>query len=170
VAVHLARKRGEPVGEALVTIQQASREAMRELRATLEVLRADEAGLDRLDGLVEGARKAGVPVTVTVSGQRRELPAPVDGAAYRIVQEALTNVTRHAGPATAAIRLDYGPGELAVRVEDDGAGAAAGDAARPGVGLVGMRERVAALGGSLHAGPRPGRGFSVHAVLPVPAS
>lgn len=170
VAVHLARKRAEPVPEALVTIQEASREAMRELRATLEVLRADDTpadgGLDRLDGLVEGARKAGIPVTVTVTGRHCTLPAPVDRAAYRIVQEALTNVTRHAGPATASIRLDYRDDALSVHVNDDGLGSG-GSAAVPGVGLVGMRERVTALGGSLHAGHRDGGGFSVHATLPL---
>ncbi|AGZ41512.1 sensor histidine kinase [Actinoplanes friuliensis] len=171
VAVHLARKNGESVPEALVTIQETGREAMRELRATLEVLRADDtaggAGLDRLDRLVEGARKAGLPVTVTVNGLPRDLPAPVDRTAYRIVQEALTNVTRHAGPASAAVRLDYGECELSVRVDDDGTGS--GAPGGTGVGLVGMRERVAALGGSLHAGPRSGTGFSVRATLPMEA-
>jgi signal transduction histidine kinase len=171
VAVHLARKNGEAVPEALVTIQETGREAMRELRATLEVLRADDtaggAGLDRLDRLVEGARKAGLPVTVTVNGLPRDLPAPVDRTAYRIVQEALTNVTRHAGPASAAVRLDYGECELSVRVDDDGTGS--GAPGGTGVGLVGMRERVAALGGSLHAGPRSGTGFSVRATLPMEA-
>lgn len=171
VAVHLARKNGEAVPEALVTIQETGREAMRELRATLEVLRADDtaggAGLDRLDRLVEGARKAGLPVTVTVNGLPRDLPAPVDRTAYRIVQEALTNVTRHAGPASAAVRLDYGECELGVRVDDDGTGS--GAPGGTGVGLVGMRERVAALGGSLHAGPRSGTGFSVRATLPMEA-
>ncbi|GIJ52691.1 sensor histidine kinase [Virgisporangium aurantiacum] len=174
VAVHLARKRSEEVPPALLTIQETSREAMRELRATLEVLRADPqadgepatVGLSRLDGLVEGAVKAGVPVRVTVSGERRDLPPPVDRTAYRIVQEALTNVTRHAGPATASVHVEYRDGELAVQVDDDGRGGAA----EPGVGLTGMRERVAALGGSLHFGPRPDAGFSVRAVLPVEAA
>ncbi|GAA1033091.1 histidine kinase [Virgisporangium ochraceum] len=166
VAVHLARKRSEEVPPALLTIQETSREAMRELRAALEVLRSDEepatVGLNRLDGLVEGAVRAGVPVSVTVSGERRDLPDPVDRTAYRIVQEALTNVARHAGPATASVHLEYGDDELAVQVDDG-----RGGAAEPGVGLTGMRERVTALGGSLHVGPRAGAGFSVRAVLPV---
>ncbi|MEO3743010.1 sensor histidine kinase [Plantactinospora sp. B5E13] len=170
VAVHLAQKRAEPVPEALVTIQEASREALQELRATLKVMRTDDApaggGLDRLDRLVEGARRAGIPVTVTVTGRLRSLPAPVDRAAYRIVQEALTNVTRHAGPATASVRLRYGDDALAVHIDDDGL-ATGRAAAVPGAGLVGMRERVTALGGSLHAGHRDGGGFTVQATLPL---
>ncbi|MFC6023684.1 sensor histidine kinase [Plantactinospora solaniradicis] len=174
VAVHLARKRDEPVPEALLAIQQASGEATRELRATLEVLRSDGdqpgSGLDRLANLVEGARKAGLPVVVKVGGDQRPLPAPVDRAAYRIIQEALTNVTRHAGAATVAVELDYRDDALAVRVDDDGRGTVAdggGASVVPGVGLVGMRERVTALGGSLHVGPRDGGGFGVRAELPL---
>ncbi|MGI8331725.1 sensor histidine kinase [Actinomadura scrupuli] len=171
VAIHLARKRGEEVPETLLAVQEASREAMRELRATLEVLRGPEdettgSGLDRLDDLVERARSAGLPATVTVSGSRRALPAAVDRAAFRIVQEALTNVSRHAGPASASVHIRYGADELTVQVDDDGRGPAEGTAA-PGVGLVGMRERVAALGGRLRAEPRTGGGFSVRAELPV---
>ncbi|GAA3749969.1 histidine kinase [Plantactinospora mayteni] len=172
VAVHLARKRDEPIPDALLAIQQASGEAIRELRATLEVLRSDDdnrgTGLDRLEYLVGGARRAGMPVTVRVTGEPRTLPAPVDRAAYRIIQEALTNVARHAGPASAAIELDYRAESLTVRVDDDGRGNGESDAV-PGVGLVGMRERVAALGGSLHAGPRDGGGFAVRADLPCGA-
>ena len=170
VAVHLARKRDEPVPEALLAIQQASGEATRELRATLEVLRGDTdppgSGLDRLDALVDGARKAGLPVTVSITGERRTLPTQIDRAAYRIIQEALTNITRHAGPATASVRLGYDEKALTVRVDDDGRGITGADVA-PGVGLIGMRERVSAFGGSLHAGPRSGGGFSVQAELPV---
>jgi signal transduction histidine kinase len=174
VAIHLARKRAEPVPEALLAIEQAGGEAMRELRATLEVLRADEAtgsGLDRVGQLLAGARQAGLPVHLDVDGDPRELPDPVGRAAYRIIQEALTNVRRHAGPtATASVRLGYHDQELTVRVDDDGPGP--GDsAAEPGVGLRGMRERVAALGGSLQAGPADGgSGFSVRARLPLAAS
>ncbi|MEO3768923.1 sensor histidine kinase [Micromonospora sp. B9E7] len=170
VAVHLARKRGEAVPDAMVAVQQASREAMRELRATLEVLRtespAGEARLDRLDDLVDGARRAGLPVTLNVGGHPRPLPLAVDRAAYRIVQESLTNIARHAGPATASVELRYDVGALAVRVDDDGKGVATADLA-PGVGLLGMRERVAALGGSLETGPRDGSGFRVYATLPL---
>jgi signal transduction histidine kinase len=171
VAVHLARKNGEPVPDVLLAIQEASGDAMRELRATLEVLRdnvPDGSGLDRLDDLVERARTAGLPTTVTVNGPRRGLPPVVDRTAYRIVQEALTNITRHAGPATAAITMSYRPDSLTVQVDDDGRAAPAPrPGTAPGVGLVGMRERVTALGGSLSAGPRPLGGFTVRAELPI---
>ncbi len=175
VAIHLARKRGEAVPEALLAIQEASSDATRELRATLGVLRADPeagddetqvSGLDRLGDLVERARAAGVPAVVTVSGQQRPLPPAVDRAAYRIVQEALTNVARHAGSATATVRLDYQPGGLTVQVDDDGR-AAPGSPPVPGTGLIGMRERVTALGGRLRAEPRPEGGFTVRAELPA---
>jgi signal transduction histidine kinase len=181
VAIHLARKREESVPSALLAIEQAGGEAMRELRATLEVLRGDEetgSGLDRLDHLVDGARQAGLPIQVDVTGDPRDLPAPVGRAAYRIIQEALNNVRRHAGPkATASVRLGYHDSELTVRVDDDGPGADGGgtdpsgaDASGTGVGLRGMRERVAALGGSLEAGPADGGGFRVDARIPLGAS
>ena len=113
VAVHVARKRGEDVPPALLAIQEASGDAIRELRATLEVLRdsdgsggeAAASGLDRLDDLVERARSTGLPATVTISGARRELPAEVDRAAYRIVQEALTNISRPEGGFTVRAEL-----------------------------------------------------------------
>ncbi|WP_329519744.1 sensor histidine kinase [Spirillospora sp. NBC_01491] len=174
VAVHVARKRGEDVPPALLAIQDASGDAMRELRATLEVLRDSDhpdgealaSGLDRLDDLVERARSTGLAATVTISGTRRDLPAETDRAAYRIVQEALTNVSRHAGGAGAAVRIDYADGELVVRIDDDGE--ADPDAPPvPGTGLLGMRERVAALGGQLRAEPRPEGGFTVRAELPL---
>jgi signal transduction histidine kinase len=170
VAVHLARKRGEDVPPALLAIQEASGEAMRELRSTLEVLRTEErepaAGLARVGELAGRARAAGIPVSVTVSGEQRELRPDVDRAAYRIVQEALTNVARHADRAPTGIRLDYGADEVAVTVEDDGP-AAPGGTVVPGTGLTGMRERVTALGGTLDTAPRPCGGFSVHARIPL---
>ena len=182
VAVHLARKRGEDAPPALLAIQEAGADAARELRATLSVLRSEEdgdgSGLSQLDSLVARARAAGLPVTVTVTGAERPLPPGVDQAAYRIVQEALTNVSRHAGQACAAVHLHYTPHALAVQVDDDGTGTAAGTGmgastgARPpgpGLGLVGMRERVSALGGRLQAGPRGGGGFQVRAELPARA-
>src|SRR6516162_5322872 len=111
VAVHLARKRGQEVPPALAAIQEASADAARELRATLSVLRreddGDGSGLSQLPGLVERARGAGLPVTVTVTGAERPLPPEVGQAAYRIVQEALTNVSRHAGQARAHVHLRY---------------------------------------------------------------
>ncbi|MFK4803350.1 sensor histidine kinase [Streptomyces sp. MPA0124] len=172
VAVHLARKRGDEVPPALLAIQEASGEAMRELRSALQVLRADEpAGTPAL--LVERARAAGLAVDLTVTGDERPLPRAVDLAAYRIVQEALTNAARHAGPAKVRVRIDYGTGntgapvrELAIDVDDDGAA----DPARPpvpGTGLTGMCERVGALGGTLSAAPRAEGGFAVRARLPL---
>jgi signal transduction histidine kinase len=202
VAAHLARKRGEEVPPALLAIQEASSDATRELRTTLSVLRSAEtpygaslagetpygeddgdcSGLSQLDSLVARARAAGLPVTVTVSGAERAIPPDVDQAAYRIVQEALTNVSRHAGRAGASVQLSYTPQGLSVQVDDDGAGASAGAGAGagadgaprpggrgPGLGLIGMRERVAALGGRLHAGPRDSGGFQVRAEFPAQA-
>jgi signal transduction histidine kinase len=174
VAVHLARKRGEDVPPALLAIQEAGADAVRELRETLGVLRSvddsDGSGLSQLDSLVARAQAAGLPVTVTVTGAQRPLPADVDQAAYRIVQEALTNVSRHAGGARASVHLHYTPQELSIQVADDGNGAVTAASARPsgpGLGLVGMRERVSALGGRLQAGPRDGGGFQVRAELPA---
>jgi signal transduction histidine kinase len=173
VAVHVARRRGEEVPPALLAIQEASGDAMRELRATLEVLRdqgpgddAAASGLDRLDDLVERARSTGLPATVTICGVPRDLPDEVDRAAYRIVQEALTNVSRHAGGAAAAVRIDYADRDLVVRVDDDGKADPEAPPV-PGTGLLGMRERVTALGGRLRAEPRPGGGFTVCAELPL---
>jgi signal transduction histidine kinase len=174
VAEHLARKRGEEVPPALAAIREAGADAARELRATLSVLRrtedADGSGLGQLENLVSRARSAGLPVTVTVSGAERPLPPEVDQAAYRIVQEALTNVSRHAGPAQTSVCLRYTPEALTVQVDDEGRDQSNGSDARtagPGLGLLGMRERVSALGGRLHAGPRDSGGFRVQAELPA---
>ncbi|MEV2196951.1 sensor histidine kinase [Streptomyces phaeochromogenes] len=165
VAIHLARKRGEEIPPALLAIQEAGGEAMRELRATLEVLRTDEpTGTPAL--LVERARAAGLAVDLTVTGHERPLTATVDRATYRIVQEALTNAARHAGPAKVAVQLEYEESELTIRVDDDGTA----EPSRPcaeGIGLTGMRERVTALGGTLHAAPRAEGGFSVRARVPL---
>jgi signal transduction histidine kinase len=170
VAVHLARKRGEDVPPALLAIQEAGADAVRELRATLGVLRSEDdgdgSGLCHLGGLVARARAAGLPVTVTVTGAERPLPPGVDQAAYRIVQEALTNVSRHAGQARASVQLHYTPETLSIQVDDDGA-VAGPPPSGPGLGLVGMRERVSALGGRLQTGPQDHGGFRVHAELPA---
>jgi signal transduction histidine kinase len=165
VAVHLARKRGEEVPPALLAIQEASGEAMRELRATLEVLRTDEPGGDPAL-LVERARAAGLAAELAVTGDARPLPATVDRAVYRIVQEALTNAARHAGQAQVSVELAYGRQDVTIRVDDDG-NAVPDRPPVPGIGLTGMRERVTALGGTLHAGPRAEGGFSVRAQLPL---
>jgi signal transduction histidine kinase len=169
VAAHLAIKHGEQPPPALLAIQEASSDAVRELRSTLDVLRRDDdargSGIDRLPALVERARTSGVPTTLTVDGRPRALPAEVEQAAYRVVQEALTNVSRHAGRATAAVLIRYGDGTLTVRVDDDGRASPRPHV--PGYGLIGMRERVTALGGTLRAGPGPTHGFSVRADLPA---
>ncbi|MFF4427429.1 sensor histidine kinase [Streptomyces sp. NPDC001549] len=170
VAVHVARKRGEQVPEALLAIQQAGREATRELRATLEALRDDDMapprGLDHLPELVEGARSIGLDATLTIEGQRQAVPVTVGRTVYRIVQESLTNVSRHADARTASVRIDCRPDALAVRIDDDGK-ATPDTAPVPGVGLLGMRERVTALGGRLRAEPRSEGGFTVQAELPL---
>ncbi|MEV8315059.1 histidine kinase [Streptomyces sp. NPDC059900] len=170
VAVHVARKRGEQVPATLLAIQTAGREATRELRATLEALRDDDAsppqGLDHVPELVERARAMGLDAALTIEGQGQDIPAAVGRTAYRIVQEALTNTARHACATTVAVRIGYRSDALAVQVDDDGK-ATPDDAPAPGLGLLGMRERVTALGGRLRAEPRTGHGFTVQALLPV---
>jgi MYXO-CTERM domain-containing protein len=178
VALHVLDRRPEQAREALVAIRQASAGAMQELRATVGVLRqpgdaersrAAVPGLAQLDQLVAGVTRAGPLVRVVVEGDPVELPPAVDLAAYRVVQESLTNVVRHAGPASATVRVAYGAAEVVVEVTDDGAGGL-GSSGRDGGGhgIGGMRERVAALGGELRAGPRPQGGFRVWARLPLP--
>ncbi|MFI5529173.1 sensor histidine kinase [Kitasatospora sp. NPDC051853] len=170
VAVHVARRRGEEVPEALLAIQEAGREASRELRATLEALRDDGTapprGLGHVAELVERAGRTGLETTLTIEGQQHDVPATVGRTAYRIVQESLTNVVRHAAATRASVRIDHRPGVLALRIDDDGR-AAPGSTPAPGVGLLGMQERVAALGGRLRAEPRVEGGFTVQAELPV---
>ncbi|MFJ5155642.1 sensor histidine kinase [Streptomyces sp. NPDC088353] len=170
VVVHVARRRGEQVPAALLAIQEAGREASRELRATLEALRDDDTapprGLDHVPELVERARAIGLDATLTIEGQRHDVPAAVDRTVYRIVQESLTNIARHAAADSASVRIDCRPDALTIRVDDDGR-ATPGTAPVPGVGLLGMRERVTALGGRLRAEPRAGGGFTVQAELPV---
>ncbi|MFD6231767.1 sensor histidine kinase [Streptomyces sp. NPDC060232] len=169
-AVHVARKRGESVPEALLAIREAGREASRELRATLEALRDDDTtpphGLDHVTELVERAAKSGLATTLTIEGRRHDVPTAVGRTAYRVVQESLTNIARHADAGTASVHIDYRPDTLAVRIDDDGK-ATPDSAPQPGIGLLGMRERVTALGGRLRAEPRSGGGFTVQAELPV---
>jgi signal transduction histidine kinase len=177
VALHLMDEQPGQSRSALVAIKQASNDALGELRSVLDVLRqGDEApprtpasGLAHLDRLVAGVSATGLQVQTRVEGTPRPLPAGTDLAAYRIVQESLTNVTRHAGPASATVLVRYGPADLTVQVDDDGRGpAASGDSGNgTGNGIRGMRERVAALGGELTTGPRPGGGFRVQARLPL---
>lgn len=156
----------------LRSVETAAREAMAEMRRLFGVLRADggpaalapQPGLDQLDGLVEHMRGSGLPLEVAVEGERVPLPPGVDLAAYRIVQEALTNALRHAGSAPTRVLVRFGDSDLEVTIEDDGPGVRNGDAG--GHGLLGMRERVALYGGVLETGSSSGGGFRVHARLP----
>jgi signal transduction histidine kinase len=167
----------EAARSSLRSIREKSREAMAEIRATIGVLREEDDAAPRspsprlaqLEGLVDLAADAEVTVEVTVAGKSRPLPAVVDLAAYRIVQESLTNVLRHAGAQLARVTISYEPDTLVVRVEDDGHGSRGARAVADGHGLAGMRERAEAVGGRFEAGPAPfpGRGFRVQAWLPT---
>jgi signal transduction histidine kinase len=158
---------------ALETVERTGREALAEMRRLLGVLRetdgaaelAPQPGLDGLERLLDQVRASGLPVELSVEGERRPLPAGVDLSAYRIVQEALTNALKHAGKANAWVELRYDPDALQLEVANDGATALAGDGR--GHGLHGMRQRAEVCGGTLDAGPRPGGGFRVRASLPV---
>jgi signal transduction histidine kinase len=171
VGAHVAESRPEEVGKALSAIEATSRATLEELRRLLGVLRQDSEpqaslapvpGLADLEGLLGEVAKAGLAVRLQVEGTPSPLPAGVDLSAYRIVQEALTNVVKHAGPAQAQVTIGYRDRDVTVEVTDDGRGGT-------GHGLVGMRERVAAFGGDLETGPRPGGGFRVAARLPLAA-
>ncbi|MEU6504713.1 histidine kinase [Streptomyces sp. NPDC046942] len=177
VAAHVMDKRPDQAKEALAHVREASRSALDELRATVGLLRQSgdpEAptepapGLSRLEDLAGTFRSAGLPVEVARAGPDSDLPAAVDLAAYRIVQEALTNVQKHAGAGAKAevsvVRV--GP-DIEVTVLDDGPGGESAPGTGGGHGLLGMRERVTALGGTLTTGPRYGGGFRVHAILPL---
>lgn len=175
VALELMDERPEQARTALTTIKAASKEALGEVRQVLSTLRAPgEAprspapGLDRLPELLEQATAAGLRADVEVEGERVVLVPGVDLAAFRIVQEALTNIVRHSGSRVARVRLGYRPDGVEVVVDDDGPAVAGGDTGG-GNGLVGMRERAAALGGTVEAGPRPDGGFRVRARLPLHA-
>ncbi|HEX6354912.1 sensor histidine kinase [Actinophytocola sp.] len=171
-------KNPELARTALQTVEETARTAIGELRGLLGVLRAELAedaeqptptpGLDQLSELLSSARAAGIEVTHGVYGDPRPVPEGVALSAYRVVQEALTNVVKHAGARTADVRVRYLDSALEIEVTDDGRGHA-GRPERGGFGLVGMRERVAVHGGELEAGPRRDAGYRVRASLPVPA-
>jgi signal transduction histidine kinase len=174
----LNTQRPEQAAESIAAIRAASKEGLRELRAILNVLRhADEPddptapapGLARLDALAAGVRQAGLPVTVTVTGEQRPLPALTDLAAFRIIQEALTNSIRHAGPATATVAVRYEDAALLIEIADTGRGATvrSDDKVESGHGLRGMRERATAAGGTIEIGPGPSGGFRVAARFPL---
>ena len=164
---------------ALTAIKSASKEALQELRTMLTPLRGDDdaasrspaPGLARLPELIELTRAAGLGVEVEITGTAPPLPAAVHLAAYRIIQESLTNVARHAGRARVTVRVSYDDADVHVEIDDDGTASAEGPAAiGTGSGITGMRERATALGGDLSAGFRRGGGFRVSARLPVRSS
>jgi len=179
-ALHVLGPGNDKLRGALLAIRETSKDVLREMRATLGQLRQGTpdgdgqvaaGGLDRLPSLRDAVTAAGAPVTIAVEGEQRPLPPPVDEVAYRILQESLTNVLRHAGPtATATVRLCYEPAALDIKVTDDGAAAPGGDGPGGdgrGHGLIGMAERAASVGGEVTAGPREEGGFEVSARLPL---
>jgi signal transduction histidine kinase len=180
VGIHLLQRRPAQAVEALTTIKQISDQGLTDVKAILGVLRADSdpgqprtprGGLDQLDVLLDPVRAAGVQPQLTVHGSARPLPAAVDLAAYRIIQEALTNVLRHARARTVQLDLRYEPERVVIRIRDDGSGASPGQAGsngQDGHGISGMRERALALSGQFTAGPHPDGGFQVRCALPTP--
>jgi signal transduction histidine kinase len=177
VGLDLVDTQPDQARAALQAIRTVSKEALDELRAMLGALRqpgeeaprAPTPGLAQLDDLVERTRAAGVPVTTEIVGEQRSLPAAVDLAAYRIVQESLTNVARHAASAKARVRLTYRTDGVQIDVTDDGRRTPSNGSVPPGTGsgIAGMRQRAEVLGGHLDAGPGRGGGFTVTACLPV---
>lgn len=172
VALHLMDEHPEQVRTALVAIKEASKEALTEMRSVLGVLRQDgdsaprtpTAGLAMLGDLLAQARSTGLDIRLETIGAERPLPAGTDLAAFRIVQESMTNVSRHSGAGRVRIKIVYGSGHVDLDIEDDGSGPGDGSG---GSGISGMRERAVALGGEFAAGPGPGGGFRVSAHLPI---
>jgi signal transduction histidine kinase len=175
-----ARASGRPADKALEKIEHSGRQALTEMRRLLGMLRepdeepelTPQPGLGELPALAESVRAAGLPVRLVVDGDSAAVPAAVDVSAYRIVQEALTNVLKHAGSAHAKVSIGYVDDSVTIEVTDDGPGPEAVDliwaeVAQAGRGLTGMRERVALFGGELRAGPEPDGGFTVRARLPL---
>ncbi|WP_199432886.1 sensor histidine kinase [Qaidamihabitans albus] len=176
VAMHVLDRSPERAREILMTIKASSGDALDELRSTLAVFRSPDderapaPGLDQLGVLVNRTAEAGLPVQLERVGEPGRLPVGVELTAYRIVQEALTNALRHAGPATATVRIGHAPDALTVEVVDTGQGRDNGSSSNgtgDGQGIAGMRGRAAAVGGTLEAGPGPTGGFAVRARLPV---
>jgi signal transduction histidine kinase len=170
-----ARASGKPAGAPLEKIENSARQALLETRRLLGVLRdpdeeaglAPQPGLGDLDALAATVRAAGVPVNLVIDCDRAALPAAMDVSVYRIVQEALTNVLKHAGPARADVAIGCADDTVTIEITDNGAGEPGSQALAGGHGLAGMRERAAVFGGELAAGPRPGGGFGVRARLPL---
>jgi signal transduction histidine kinase len=184
VGVHLLKTRPAQAVEALTTIKQISDQGLTDVKSILGILRADNdpdqprtprGGLDQLDALLDPVRAAGVQPQLTVHGIARPLPTAVDLAAYRIIQETLTNVLRHARARTVQLDLRYEPSQVVIRICDDGSAASPGQAGtnghgrgQDGHGISGMRERALALSGQFTAGPHPDGGFQVRCALPTP--
>jgi signal transduction histidine kinase len=161
--------RPERAGQAMADVAETARTALTELRRLLGVLRSEatrapQPGLNAIDELVDTVRRAGMDVTMSRSGTPRTVDAAAGLTAYRVVQEALTNVLKHAGPCRTDVAVSFGDDALVVTVTDDGRGPGSPNG---GHGLVGMRERVTVLGGTLDAGASPRGGFSVRASLPL---
>jgi signal transduction histidine kinase len=170
-----ARAAGKPAAGTLEKIEHSGRQALTEMRRLLGILRepqeeptlTPQPGIGELAALADNVRAAGLPVRLVVDGDHTALPAAADVSAYRIVQEALTNVLKHAGPAHAEVAIGCAADAVTIEIADDGAGIPAAGAQARGHGLAGMRERVAIFGGELLAGPQPGGGFAVRARLPL---
>jgi signal transduction histidine kinase len=173
VANYVVKTHPEEAARALSSIEETSRDALGEMRALLGVLRAEDAGrrpapgLADLDSLVERTAEAGVQVTLDVSGERPRLSSGLDLAAYRVIQEAITNVIKHAGTDRCRVAVTYRRQTLTLEVTDTGTGGNGSAAAGAGHGIAGMRERVSMYGGEFRAGPRPGPGFLVTAEFPL---
>ncbi len=173
-AQRLVGRDDEAVAEALAAIEATARTNLNDIRSTIGGLRSDAARtplpeLSRLPELVEQCAEAGLDVSLEVNGEQRSLPAMIELSGYRVVQESLTNTIKHGGPtASAAVTVDYRDDALAIEVVDDGRGAGA-TPETPGHGLLGMRERIEAVGGQLRTGPRQGGGYTVRAEIPVGA-
>jgi signal transduction histidine kinase len=170
-----ARASGKPAGAALEKIENSARQALGETRRLLGVLRdpdeetglAPQPGIAELDALAASVRAAGLPVNLVIEAGTAALPAAVDVSVYRIVQEALTNVLKHAGPARADVTIGCARETVTIEIADNGTGEPGKQTPAGGHGLAGMRERAAIFGGELAAGPRPGGGFAVRARLPL---
>jgi signal transduction histidine kinase len=169
----LLRPEQEREREALMIVEQTGREALAEMRRLVGVLRrpeeapalAPQPSLQYLDKLLDQVRESGLDVDLKVEGEVEKLPASIDLAAYRLVQEGLTNTLKHAQAHRAEVLVRYGDGEVELVVADDGDGKGGGDGG--GHGLVGLRERIAVAGGQLEAGPRTGGGYEVRARIPM---
>jgi signal transduction histidine kinase len=178
VAAHALTDPPPPAAQALTHVRTASRAALGQLNDTVALLRQPDevaapvepaTGLAGIGGLLATFERSGLSIDVRVEGPTRPLPTVTDLAAYRVVQESLTNVRKHAGPTAVLVRLRSDEDTLHVVVDNTAGAAKPTGGNRPGHGLVGMRERISALGGTLHAGPRPDGGYRVSASLPLSA-